>query len=237
MLRKFSILAKLVPEGDDLASVLADVINGPDRLAIIMGTALLDRTLEQALLSVMEQDHNRDNAKSKTYREQMFDPEKGSAPLASMAAKTRLAHALGVFGPITREDLLKISRIRNLFAHSAMLFPFQTPEVSKVCFGLEIWTHYLKVESLRKYVIMPPPKDDNGRPRWLFTSSLFGIYFAFAEDRLQRTQARLAKTKLMLEGLTSFKAEFGNMTDEEIPAERLIAGRPFWEYSRSSRMP
>jgi DNA-binding MltR family transcriptional regulator len=48
-------------------------------------------------------------------RNQLFGE---SGPLTSLAAKARLGHALGLYGRVTRDDIILISKIRNAFAHS-----------------------------------------------------------------------------------------------------------------------
>jgi len=42
----------------------------------------------------------------------------GTAPLSTLSAKIRIAHALGLIGPITRHDLATFNDIRNVFAHT-----------------------------------------------------------------------------------------------------------------------
>jgi len=69
-----------------------------DRVAAILATAWLDKALEKALL------RNMIAGFPDKERKELFDGS-GTAPLAPTSAKIRLAYALGLYGPITRDDL------------------------------------------------------------------------------------------------------------------------------------
>jgi DNA-binding MltR family transcriptional regulator len=51
----------------------------------------------------------------------------------NFAVKIRLAYALGVYGPATRDDLEIMRNIRNLFAHDRGHLTFDDREASALC--------------------------------------------------------------------------------------------------------
>ncbi len=53
--------------------------------------------------------------------------------LASLAAKTQIAHAIGFIDDDEYHDLRIIHRIRNKFAHIPNQTSFQTPEIADRC--------------------------------------------------------------------------------------------------------
>lgn len=107
-----------------------------DQAAAIMGVALLDNTLQTAILVKLVQPNTG-----------LFD-----GPLSSFAAKIKLAFALGLYGPETRDDLDLMRAIRNTFAHSAREVTFATPEIEAACNAIQ----FMKgpgVEAKDKYVV------------------------------------------------------------------------------------
>jgi DNA-binding MltR family transcriptional regulator len=78
------------------------------RSAIITRSALIDVGLERLIKSRMRRLSSDDyNA--------LFT---GTAPLAGLSAKIRVAYALGLIGPHAKHDLNTINEIRNAFAHA-----------------------------------------------------------------------------------------------------------------------
>lgn len=51
----------------------------------------------------------------------------------TFAMKIRMAYALGVFGPKTRDDIDTMRHIRNFFAHDRSHLTFSDPDVSGLC--------------------------------------------------------------------------------------------------------
>jgi hypothetical protein len=88
-----------------------------------------------------------------------------SGPLSSFSQATELGFALGVFGPMIRDDLTIIRVIRNAFAHTMKPLSFDTPEFTMEIAKLQ----YLKT---KRGKVTPPSAagttaatiriDDNG---------------------------------------------------------------------------
>jgi Mannitol repressor len=96
-----------------------------DYAIAIIGSGLVEKALEAVILTRfinLEPDE----------RNGIFNYE-GNGPLSDLSAKIKIAYALGLFGPKTRDDLEYIRTIRNSFAHSLNLLRFETEEVAEVC--------------------------------------------------------------------------------------------------------
>jgi hypothetical protein len=59
-------------------------------------------------------------------------------PLATFARKITMAVALGILGPVSRENLRIIRHVRNAFALAKQPIKYSTPEVSAMCADLRI---------------------------------------------------------------------------------------------------
>jgi hypothetical protein len=100
---------------------------GDDRGAILVSVALLEQVLEDAILvrcmSAFEK---------KPLRDTLFsgNPESSGA-VNTLAGKIVLAHALGVFGPMAKEDLDRLRRIRNVAAHAKTKLTFESTAIKK----------------------------------------------------------------------------------------------------------
>jgi hypothetical protein len=68
---------------------------------------------------------------------QLFDAEQGGC-LSTFAAKIRIGYALSMFGSTSKTDLLLISRIRNVFAHSLHDVNFENEHIEQDVDGFGI---------------------------------------------------------------------------------------------------
>jgi DNA-binding MltR family transcriptional regulator len=104
-------------------------------------TAELDRILSGFIQSLFR------NELTRKEEQEIFT---GTGPLAPFAAKIRLCYALGCYGPITRQNLLEVSRIRNHFAHSALPITFRTPQIRAACKKLNILQTYMDADLVQR---------------------------------------------------------------------------------------
>jgi hypothetical protein len=77
-----------------------------ERAAAIVGAAFLDTQLEHILTSFFVEDEREVGKLLKTER-----------PIGTHGGRTSLAYCLGLIGPIVRDDLRLVGKIRNRFAH------------------------------------------------------------------------------------------------------------------------
>ena len=87
--------------------------------AVLASAALLDDALQRCLIANMTH-------KPKGLQKDLF---RGYGPLSSFSSKIELAYALGVFGNGTYQELRKIKKIRNIFAHNPRIMSFVDPEI------------------------------------------------------------------------------------------------------------
>jgi hypothetical protein len=130
---KLSDLLHRDPNNLQQARVFDELMGPSDRAAALVAAASLDLILEAQIKLTFNQEL------IKSEEDQIFN---ASAPLASFAAKVRFCYALGIYGPITRNDLLEISHIRNIFAHSPLPVTFKTPQIRRACKKLRSLSSY-----------------------------------------------------------------------------------------------
>ena len=140
-----------------------EVMGASDRAAVIALVARLDTFL----IALIQDSFNATLTKS-----EMTDIFGASGVLSPTAAKVRLCRALGHYGRITKDDLLEIVRIRNVFAHSALPVTFRTPQISRAC--------KRNLKALKAYVeagLMQPDRFDldESDAKSMFFFSVLGI--------------------------------------------------------------
>src|SRR5438874_1315224 len=96
------------PVGREVTNFLARLAHESERAAVVMGVALVDESLEDALVKLL--------LPTKTNPDELFAPDR---PIGSFGAKTRLAYRLGLVDDEFCSALDMLRRIRNAFAHSA----------------------------------------------------------------------------------------------------------------------
>jgi Mannitol repressor len=103
---------------------------GDDRALAIVGAAHLADALRQAITKHLHPARPADSD------DQLFVDE--SAPLSGLAARTRMAWALGLLTEENRADLTIIRGIRNAFAHAPDHLSFKTDTVKKAVESLHV---------------------------------------------------------------------------------------------------
>jgi hypothetical protein len=100
-----------------------------DRATVLVLGSILEQGLELAILSHCVLGWNTPEAEKEQKR--LFGGSDDGA--MTFAVKIRLAFALGVFGPRTRNDIDMIRRIRIFFAHDRSHLTFDDPDVVELC--------------------------------------------------------------------------------------------------------
>jgi hypothetical protein len=117
-----------MPTDIEFERLIADMDALDARAAALIMGALIDNLLEYAIF------HNFVDLTEPQFNSLFRDP---TAPLTSFAAKTALAHALGVFGNEFKKQLDTVRAIRNTFAHTILPIDFDHPPVSAKCRDLD----------------------------------------------------------------------------------------------------
>jgi DNA-binding MltR family transcriptional regulator len=103
---------------------------------VIAAAAILDSKLERALKRAMQ-------PLSKKLYERLFD---GFGPLSSFASKIVMAYALHIVSVQVFQNLEKLRKLRNAFAHSSKILSFGSAEVIPLFRALRIPTATKKPE-------------------------------------------------------------------------------------------
>jgi hypothetical protein len=130
--------------GQHLVGLFGEIQNASDRVAGISAAAFVDDTLARTIAAhFIELDEK--------LQERIF--EGPSSPLGSFSAKIAIGYAIGLYGPLTCEDLDIIRSIRNTFAHTAAPTSFDDPSIQAKC------------EQLKTPVRSPPGKPSRPVPK------------------------------------------------------------------------
>lgn len=99
-----------------------------DRAIALVGANLIDYSLQLAILSHFIEI-------GQTEIEDIFG---AGAPLGSLSAKIRIAHALAIIHNEGRDALNIIKSVRNAFAHTTLHTSFRTPAIVSACRKLQM---------------------------------------------------------------------------------------------------
>jgi hypothetical protein len=98
----------------------------------MLGASYVEKALEVAIMSRL-------TPLTPNERKGIFSYE-SRGPLSDLSSRIKLAYALDVVGPKTRDDLEHVRAVRNSFAHALRPVGFELKEVSDVCNLLNL--HY-----------------------------------------------------------------------------------------------
>ena len=128
-IRSLNRLVQKPPASNELRTVLLKTLSeSNDQTAVIISSSLLEGALQDAILrKFRDLDDNE--------RKEIFETD---SVLSTFSAKIKIAYALNICGPSTRDDLDCIRAIRNAFAHGRMHLSFDNPEVSNVCVRIKL---------------------------------------------------------------------------------------------------
>jgi hypothetical protein len=101
---------------------------GDRAMALVLGS-ILEQGLELAILSHCVLGWN--TPESESEQRKLFGGGEDGA--MNFSVKIRIAYALGVYGPKTRDDIDTMRHIRNFFAHDRGHLTFDDADVSKLC--------------------------------------------------------------------------------------------------------
>jgi hypothetical protein len=199
---KLSDLARLRPERGSWID--EEIRSGTDRSAALVAAADLDQTLEDVIL-IRFVDLNLDE------HNELF---RGlAAPLGTFAAKIRIGYALGIYGQLTRADLLKISQVRNVFAHASVRVDFETEEISDACRSLKCIGEYSKLG----FGLGLTYDLDGASPKVLFISTVYSITEALCDHASNYFERQIA----LLRKLTGKPLGTEGISEDEL-RQRLL---------------
>jgi hypothetical protein len=203
---KLREIGRTRPKEDELVQVFQDLANGSDRAAALIAAAEVDNALEDAIASEwtnMEPDD----------RELIFSP---LGPLSGLAMKVRVAHAMGIFGAITKRDLEKIAHMRNGFAHSSRPWSFDHEPIHSECLSLQV----LKSYSVRELGRLPNLYEEPRNARGMFTDTCLAVVTVLRRHTIRHEEAFLA----FMEGMMA-PLDAGEVTGEQMNTALRHANR------------
>jgi hypothetical protein len=162
---------------------LVDVPRYDDRSCVIVFTSLLEQHLQSAISSFF--------AVSEDQADPLFDFEKGG-PLATFAAKVKIAVALGFVNPDMKIDLDLVRLIRNTFAHSSTLVSFSDPEIAEACDQLK---HPVIAEGPYGQVSIWPLAAAAPRDKFLATVAAITEYFLHVNAKVHALEDILVNAR------------------------------------------
>lgn len=98
-----------------------ELIDESDRGAVIVAAALLEDDLNEILKEIVQR-----NGLSAKYIKEMFDL---NGPLSSFSSKILICYGFGIISKDIFDDLTKIRKLRNKFAHSSDKVDFLSSEI------------------------------------------------------------------------------------------------------------
>ncbi len=146
------------PTRELMPDVLEEIGHGSDRAVALVLVAYLDHALKDGIANRLARykgnDNNVEAAQAKLFEDR--------GALYTFDAKISVAHALWLFGDVTRRNLDVIRSVRNTFAHSAMPVSFKTPAILALCKQLQ--------RVPRRYRLQKSLKFRTGRDRYVTTA-------------------------------------------------------------------
>lgn len=140
---------KRMPADDDMAQGIVRLRDTPDRTTAIVGSAYMEHGLKRVIIANCTSDSDG--------HENLFDDSR-NGPLATFAARTKIAFAFGAIDAVLKADLDCIRHIRNAFAHTADHIEFTEPEIQAECAKLSQYERATSVELKGRKPRMSPPK-------------------------------------------------------------------------------
>lgn len=113
-------LSTRVPDPADVEATLLHLHQHDDRTAAIVGASLVESVVERLLISSF-------SSSASDLNQRLFE---NRGPLSDFNSKIVVAQAFGVIGDRVADDIQRIRRIRNCFAHARLPVNFEEPAIA-----------------------------------------------------------------------------------------------------------
>ena len=123
-MRKLHELSRELPEEEDLVRAWTEIHDGVDSASALLASAWIDRHLEASIRQMFV------SGLKASDLEPLFE---NSGSLSSFRSKVHIGYALGICGPVTKDALHVVVKIRNAFAHSSRVLSFSTQQIAVEC--------------------------------------------------------------------------------------------------------
>lgn len=125
---------------------MRDIFSQPDAISVIICASVIDEILK-------EQIEKKLIVKSQKRTEELFDDSNG--PFNSLSSKIKYCYYSGIILKDIRDELNKIRRIRNIFAHSFNSLSFSDIEIKQLVNSLSLFKSTNPPESLLREASNP----------------------------------------------------------------------------------
>jgi hypothetical protein len=110
-------------DAEEVAAIFEELKTDGPRGVASLASALMEHLIEGAIKYRMV----------KLTSDEERDLFQGTAPLATLSARIRVAYAMGIIGTKVRRDLNLLREIRNALVHTRRRVTFETKEVAELC--------------------------------------------------------------------------------------------------------
>lgn len=119
--RTLRTLSSQVPEHEEVERILLNLATSDDRTAAIVGASLVESALQQRLVQSFD-------SRAKDLELRLFEDR---GPLSDFNSKILIAQAFSVVPDRLADDMQRIRKIRNCFAHARLDVRFDEPLVAQ----------------------------------------------------------------------------------------------------------
>lgn len=175
MSRKKSLsghLSRRELESKELVLAGIEILKGSDRVAAIMGAALVENALRRAIKASL---HDPGDESALFYDQ--------GAPFGTFHARIVAGKGLGLYGEEIAADLDRIRDIRNQFAHALLSLDFSNPHIVAAC---------EKIGDYRER----PTSAEKSEARHRYQEACWQIHSRLMDKALELLDAYLASTEL-----------------------------------------
>lgn len=174
---------KLEDLSEDTKAVFETLNEGSDLACVLIGTSYLAELLASAI---------KESFIESSISEKLLDPQSGA--VGGLATRADLAYCLGIIDKAVYQDIIKVSEIRNMFAHKHFALDFGESAVRKACDELQTLRLVLLNEE-EEVTVESTPRQLRMRARNQFKLSVVFIGSRLHVDALGKmAQRKNAKT-------------------------------------------
>ncbi len=171
-----SLISRRDPDEDEYDAATREMHEGSDRVAGILGCALVENALLAALASNLANVFD-DSA--------LFVDQ--NAPFSTFKQRIIAGQALGLYTSAAAKDMDIIRDIRNQFAHALLSINFLNTHIAKACDGLRL--HEPRPEQTLEGREISPT-------RWRFESACWGLSYNLLRVAVRGQRNQVERSKL-----------------------------------------
>jgi hypothetical protein len=186
--KSLSHISRHAPDDKELDAAVQEFQGGSDRVAAIMGAALVENSL-MSVIGVALVDNFSDNA--------LFHDQ--GAPFGTFRARIIAGRALGLFNEQVATELDIVRDIRNQFAHALLSIDFEHEDIAARCGQLT--DHFLFDDEGTKINLHANADRKVGETRLKFEAACWALSIILIQKERKLLEEKTAKLEAELERL------------------------------------